>query len=367
MVNGPGHRCTVCFKCYKRPEHLRRHYASHSVDRPHQCQRCDSTFQRADVLKRHLKTCDGKRSTAASKRRACDHCVRQKKACNSRQPCDHCLKKHVPCYYSLGSNLDASAAISQEFMPGSADLGLTCEDPILSTLAEVPHGLDDWSFEDLPTSTFNAGSAPVFADFSDIDWRDIFAMEEDILPPEPLVSHLENRKCFQFLDRFTSRTGLVSSFECGTLRQRQQVVAKFTADQEPMGIHAQPLWSNAPREQLVSGSGASPANPATEAVSNGGPLTLDPLQWQTHQIILLVKEVITVKARNSAVTLTWSSALEQMCLQFFSPPNLRKYLELYWAIWHPNVNFVHRPTFDAETCKPALLASMALIGRSAIS
>jgi len=43
--------------------------------------------------------------------------------------------------------------------------------------------------------------------------------------------------------------------------------------------------------------------------------------------------------------------------------NLQKYLELYWAIWHPNVNFVHRPTFNPIVCKSILLASMALIGK----
>jgi hypothetical protein len=43
--------------------------------------------------------------------------------------------------------------------------------------------------------------------------------------------------------------------------------------------------------------------------------------------------------------------------------NLQKYLELYWAIWHPNVYFVHRPTFNPMLCKSILLASMALIGK----
>jgi hypothetical protein len=91
----------------------------------------------------------------------------------------------------------------------------------------------------------------------------------------------------------------------------------------------------------------------------------DPLSLKTHQILLLVKEVVMIKPRNSAVTLDWSPVLEQICLQFFSPSNLRKFLQLYWSIWHPNVNFVHRPSFDPLSAKPSILATMALIGKSA--
>ena len=90
----------------------------------------------------------------------------------------------------------------------------------------------------------------------------------------------------------------------------------------------------------------------------------DPLSIKTHEILLLVEEVVTIKPRNSPVTLQWSPALKNACLQFFSPINLRKYLGFYWALWHPNVNFVHKPSFDAVSAKPALLAAMALIGAS---
>ena len=89
----------------------------------------------------------------------------------------------------------------------------------------------------------------------------------------------------------------------------------------------------------------------------------DPLAVVTNEITNLIKEVVMVKARSSIVTLTWSALLQNMSLQFFSPPQLRKYLALYWAIWHPNVNFVHKPTFDPLASKAILVASMALIGK----
>lgn len=51
-----------------------------------------------------------------------------------------------------------------------------------------------------------------------------------------------------------------------------------------------------------------------------------------------------------------------MCVDFFSPQNIRLWLDLYWAIWHPNVNFMHRPTFEIERSKPCLLSAMCIVG-----
>lgn len=133
-------------------------------------------------------------------------------------------------------------------------------------------------------------------------------------------------RSLRFLEKFTSNTGFVDSFDCGTESQRASILSPT----------------------LLGSAGW---------LDNS-------LSLKTHQILLLVKEVVTIKPRNSAVSLDWSPVLEQMCLEFFSPPNLRKYLEFYWSIWHPNVNIVHRPSFDPVQAKPAVLATMALIGRT---
>ena len=71
------------------------------------------------------------------------------------------------------------------------------------------------------------------------------------------------------------------------------------------------------------------------------------------------------RPNNSTISLTWSPALEQRCLHFFSPPRFAKFIELYWSVWHPNVNILHRPTFDPTSAKSVLLAGMALIGKPA--
>ncbi|KAF5694086.1 C2H2 zinc finger transcription factor [Fusarium denticulatum] len=164
-------------------------------------------------------------------------------------------------------------------------------------------------------------------------------------------THLDNYT-FHFLDNFTKKSGLVDSFDCVTFEQRVQVEISHRSE-EGQAIHT------TEQEEPVQPNGSLRGLPRPQ------PLDIhDPLITQTHQILLDIKEVVTIKPRNSVVELEWSAILEQTCIQFFSPHNLRKYLALFWHIWHPNVNFVHRPTFDPVTSKSILVACMALIGAS---
>ena len=196
---------------------------------------------------------------------------------------------------------------------------------------------------------------PSMLDWASVSWQDLLSMvSESPARQDDLYS-------LRFLDRFTSSSGLVESFDCGTERQRKQVWLKLQRE----AASYQPL-------QTMSGCLLSselpfdPLDPPPTGDANGlSPDWLnDPLSLKTHQILLLIRNIVTVKPRNSAVTLDWSPGLQQSCLQFFAPSNLRKFLGLYFAIWHPNVNFVHRPSFDPGTAKPAVLATMTVIGES---
>ncbi|KAL4999813.1 hypothetical protein BDV10DRAFT_183961 [Aspergillus recurvatus] len=329
----PGqYQCRICFKRYRRREHLQRHNSSHTADRPHRCGSCDSTFQRTDVLKRHLRTCAGRVSDAnqpAARRKSCARCIRLKKACNSAQPCQRCFSQGVHCSYPDGSvskkrtNGSQSRAHS-DAIDMSSDMGSFEVDVLSTTTLQMP--LPD---PDLQLGAFmpNPSDTPFFPeglDYSSLSWQDFLTMttESETLRTPPM--EVAYAPSLRFLDRFTSNTGFVDSFDCGTKYQREQMLS--WSQQDPL------TWLD------------------------------DSLSLKTHQILLLVKEVVMIKPRNSAVTLDWSPVLEQMCLQFFSPSNLRKYLQSYWAIWHPHVNIVHRPSFDPVRAKPAVLATMALIG-----
>ena len=86
-------------------------------------------------------------------------------------------------------------------------------------------------------------------------------------------------------------------------------------------------------------------------ISGHRPWLSDPLALKTHEIVSRIKEVVCLKPRNSIITISWSSVLEEISLQFFSPPNIRKFLGLYWACWHPNWPVIHKPTFSPLTAQ----------------
>jgi hypothetical protein len=242
--------------------------------------------------------------------------------------------------------------------------------------------------------------------------------------PLPRTGHTMDSLNFAFLAKFTSTTGFVKSFECGTLEERKRVVSSCatteldefssgitgnlhanicSAENTSEGSHAvvdsamhiwgfimpektprssartqrqqqaqvKPLytedWMQARSEALRTDSVASLKDTGTIQNFNFNlqshhRLLSDPFYLITHEIISRIKEVISLKPRNSIVSLTWSSLLEELCLQFFSPPNLHKYLNLYWASWHPNWPVIHKPTFNPVAAHPVLVAAMALVG-----
>ncbi|KAJ5357836.1 hypothetical protein N7541_004994 [Penicillium brevicompactum] len=362
-VEAPKYECSVCLKRYKRREHLFRHLSSHTSQRPHQCTLCNGAFQRADVLKRHMRTCDGGGPRATSRRRACDRCVRQKKACSSHQPCHSCVKRGAQCWYPADSGSSKQPSLgsvdeSPPKDPASNPMELT--PPVSNPV--MPWGFTTEELQNLGTSPQETLFDSASTHFPSSSWQEFSTMTPETPAIfEPSVSDEDSRQSLGFLDKFTSNTGLVSSFDCGTQEQREHLSAEldrhisFQLQQRIMSLPA--LGMNVPSPTIL------------EAISDSSSTDDFPLDWfndplslKTHEILLLIEEVVTIKPRNSSVTLDWTPALKSACLQFFSPSNLRRFLGFYWAIWHPNVNFIHRPTFDPLAAKPTVLAAMALIG-----
>lgn len=339
-----SHQCPVCFKSYKRREHLQRHRNSHSADRPHRCPACPSSFHRADVLRRHLRTCErivSDSSAGATKRRACDRCVRQKKACNNSRPCQTCLKKGVECAYSTSK---CDTQLVEDI--STASITLDGDTDVLTTPS-----VDLWTpcIDDKTRTGFDALACPDLdlLQCSDETWHDLFNVGGE----DDAVTSADRPYFFHFLDTFTSRTGFVSSFECGNLEQRLEVLHRIEEKERLSDYLSTNIVHQISNQECDTSYGIS------------SQWLNDPLALQTHQILLLLKEVVTIKPRNSSVTISWSPDIEQRCLQFFSPSSLQRYVELYWSIWSPNVNFLHRPSFSVTNSKPILLASMAIIGR----
>ncbi|KAJ5683703.1 uncharacterized protein N7477_000048 [Penicillium maclennaniae] len=355
----PRYQCTICSRRYKRREHLSRHTTSHTAERPHRCKSCNGSFQRADVLKRHYRNCTGGSSRSGARRRACDRCVRQKKACSSQYPCQNCAKKGIACYYNEGfDDIDTRERIGP-LDSTQPDRGTNQTEAASSASMTLPFGITSEDLQGFATSTLDDMLGPGGLGQTTPNWLDLFGPPSGRIVSEDL-SVAQDHHSLYFLDRFTSNTGLVASFECGTQDQREQVAS---------ALEVEALHTDVPGHSISPGMPLDMTPPLLENISDPSTESCLPLNWlgdplslKTHEILLLIEEVVTIKPRNSAVTLDWSASLKNSCLQFFSPWNLRRFLGMYWAIWHPNVNFVHRPTFDPVSAKPALVAAMALMG-----
>lgn len=395
------HYCPVCLKGYKRREHLQRHRTTHNADRPYSCSTCSAAFKRTDILRRHMETCNTRRANQGvtiCKRRACDRCVRQKKACNASSPCQNCEKRGASCQYShVGPTVgprtttafDAQDIMAVSIMPWAPDdttdsasaSSITMSGALgLDYTAGQPLGLqygENWSALVHETvSDFNFLGAHV-ADMVDQEWPTSVPNAYGTAgagPPVPSSETLSPDVAYQaysfhFLADFTSRSGLVSSFDCGTLMQRREVASWFlqsTLDSASTTTPLAPLSGN--DEIFTRLPGSDDDDHASRplglpALTPGWQSWLvNPVVIKLQQIVLRIKEVVVIKPRNSTITLSWSPALEARCLDFFSVLRFAKFLELYWSIWHPNVNFLHRPTFDPLDTPTPLLAAMAIIG-----
>ena len=341
---------------YKRREHLQRHSLTHLTKRPYRCSTCKATFARTDVLRRHHLACSTRASdnTVSRRRKSCDRCARQKKACSLGQPCRGCQAKAVQCHYTERSNRDYEADVSStDHVSGrSWDLGKDLTHSPCNTTTTAAVAVSTTQDHDL--GIFLQGAAPCFPTLSDgndtLDWLNFLGVANDVYSTEQAnVEVLDGDRRFHFLYNFTSRTGLSETFECGKPEQRQRL-AMFLSEERTSALSNNLL--NHPRDTVKDRSGYKSS------------WLFDPLVSKIHDIVVRIKEVVISKPRNSPISLSWTASTEEQCLDFFSPSNIRSCIASYWALWHPNVNFIHKPSFDPANAKASLVAAMVVIGET---
>lgn len=307
----PVHRCHKCHRQYKRPEHLKRHLATHdSSQRKSRCSACGGSFSRPDALKRHSRTCGSRFQDTAKhvKRRACDRCVQVKKACDFDQPCSTCLDKGTVCVYTVPSQSTHAAQDRLDNLDEDPSVRLPVTEAAIS-------GADWLHWSDADGDLF---------DLAENSWNEFLTL----VPSNDSRRVATDDFDLTFLDNFTKQTGLVNSFDCGPLSLRLECLAFAT-------------------------SASSVFNDSEDSTH---------LIRKCQEIINLIQEVASVRYRNSSVDIVWSVTISKNCQRFFTPQNVRKYIYLYWSIWHPNVNILHKPTMDLACIKPGLLAAIAIMG-----
>ncbi|KAF9894600.1 hypothetical protein FE257_006488 [Aspergillus nanangensis] len=100
--------CSVCQSTFRRPEHLKRHFRSHTKEKPFECTQCGRHFSRTDTLHRHelshhtLASDGGKDRThriTVKTFRACFKCAVARVRCSGGTPCTRCDARSLECQY----------------------------------------------------------------------------------------------------------------------------------------------------------------------------------------------------------------------------------------------------------------------------
>lgn len=88
----------------------------------------------------------------------------------------------------------------------------------------------------------------------------------------------------------------------------------------------------------------------------------DPLEAKSRELVDNLRAIIANKLDGDSITNEWSRITQDPYLEFFSPPNIRRFLEFFWSLWYPHCPIVHKPLFDATSVSPALICVMVVIG-----
>ncbi|OAP55593.1 hypothetical protein AYL99_10566 [Fonsecaea erecta] len=91
---------------------------------------------------------------------------------------------------------------------------------------------------------------------------------------------------------------------------------------------------------------------------------IDPLSAMSQEIVGRLRDSIAHRPQNSYIKLRWSPEVEKECIEFFSPVNLHRFVDLYWVTWYIHWPVIHKSTFQASEAPCTLVAAMVLIGAS---
>lgn len=247
--------------------------------------RCKSTFPDRTSCGDIFKHAVASAKKIAARQAACDSCVTSKRRCNLEQPCETCRKWDTICVYSgrLQTPLRPFGSHSNNIERPASPAAIGLGDEAFSNNTGATLGADfsySWNGDDL------------YEDANDLALWTVFdnGASESATRDDPygLASFDKtSEQSLEFLEKFKRNAGLIASFDCGTESAREHA---YTAALRMM---------RSPSQE----SGISPTLQ----------YKTDPLALKSHQLISLVEEVIKIKPRNIAITLSWSSVGGDVC------------------------------------------------------
>ncbi|GFG20637.1 hypothetical protein IFM61606_00685 [Aspergillus udagawae] len=279
-------------------------------NRPWQCTYCCTSFSRSEHLRRHLRSHENIRPFACALCRRSftrkDLLKRHERTCRVREPEDVVEAPENFQSYLLDQQNERERAVVSSCSNRNGDL------------------------PDLPSSM----------DFSALDF--LFA-------PPMASDSITVAERLEYLAYFTSANGMATFLDRETLKQRQELLKG--ADQHPHErayeeLHGADLLPETIDPSLIDLSSSN----------------RDVLIHKARKITEHLRRTITTKSDKTIIKLDWSPAVQQSCAAFFSASNIRRFLEYFWSLWYPSCPIVHRPSFDPETARTALLCVMVIIG-----
>ena len=90
--------------------------------------------------------------------------------------------------------------------------------------------------------------------------------------------------------------------------------------------------------------------------------SVDPLQAKSCEVVENMQAIFMKEVDGATVANQWTKPTQILCCEFFSPSNIRRFLEYFWSLWYPNCPIVHKPLFDPNQASSALLCVMVIIG-----
>ncbi|PWY95869.1 C2H2 transcription factor, partial [Aspergillus sclerotioniger CBS 115572] len=111
-------KCSICQSTFRRPEHLKRHFRSHTKEKPFECAQCGRHFSRTDTLHRHELSHHNAGMEGGKDRthritvktfRACYKCAIARVRCSGGSPCARCENRSLECQYPTERRSKAKA------------------------------------------------------------------------------------------------------------------------------------------------------------------------------------------------------------------------------------------------------------------
>ncbi|KAL7943774.1 hypothetical protein V8C42DRAFT_328418 [Trichoderma barbatum] len=260
-----------------------------------------------------------------------------KRACNFKSPCGTCSLRGSSCSYSRMSSQEESKHNFQPIDELTFLETLEClTEPDVATVK--PTLSMSLSLSPFTLTTIASNAIPLS-----------YSLVSQQTSRGLCIQAFETER-FEFLLNFTTYDGLDNSFNFQTSVEKGAESWHFdnfiTIDDLLL------IDYEASNKQAKDSEERSRTNRTMEWL-------FDPLLSQTKAIC---EKLLNLPGIDEVATGDCGKSLDEQCLEFFNPLNLRRLLDTYWKRWHRNCPIIHPPSFDPSQTPTELVLVMVLIG-----